>query len=158
MNDTLPINPNSSIPSSKRFPLKIIVLLIALIILGTLGTVFYPVIKHNIPLSLVNTNDNKFDINKPEIVTQDLNKLTTLTPEGRQAVQSGFERDWNQASTDLKKYDAYAGVYSSLYAGWNVTKDPSIKQVMKKVQEFMGSRPEWKQRYDLHVKAGAFLK
>ncbi len=87
----------------------------------------------------------------------DMENISTMTPEQRQAVQKGFERDWNQADNEIKKYNAYTSLYSSLYAGWNVTKDPAIKAEMKQIQEFLGSRPEWKQRYDLHVKAGAFL-
>ncbi|MDO8715906.1 MAG: hypothetical protein Q7J73_03750, partial [Dehalococcoidales bacterium] len=55
----------------------------------------------------------------------DINSISSITPEQREAIRKGFvERDWPNATTERKKYSAYAGLYSTFTAGWNVTKDP----------------------------------
>jgi hypothetical protein len=85
---------------------------------------------------------------------EDLKGIASLTPEQRQAVQNGFEKDWNAADTEMKKLGAYYKVYTSLWAGYNVTKDPAVRAEMKKIQEFMASQLEWRQEYKLLTTGG----
>lgn len=73
-------------------------------------------------------------------------------------MQAGFDRDWNAANTEPKKYGAYSNLYGSLWAAYNVSRDPAIRLEMKKIQEFLASRPEWSRYYQAALEDGkAFL-
>ena len=94
-----------------------------LLVLAILGILFFVnrqkiLQKVQSPAEVVLPN---YELNKPEVVGKRIQTLQALTPEARDTIVKGFEeRDWQKAvseNSDFRKFDAYYGVYGSLWSG-----------------------------------------
>jgi len=99
------------------------------------------------------------DVNRPEIVKQNLQELSALTIKGREAVDQSFDRDLEITATesgDIKKSSPYIGLYSSLRARYNVTKNPDILKQMRDIEQLI--QKEWPRIYKSLQEGGTFLR
>ncbi len=90
--------------------------------------------KASIPVKI---SQEQLDVNKPEILVNDLKKLTGFRAGGSDVLVKTFTDLWSKAKTDRQKWSAYSSVYSSLWAAYNSSGDPTLKAEMVKVKAFM---------------------
>ncbi len=89
-----------------------------------------------------------------QVLIKDINGLTALTPEQQKSLSASFEKNWNAADTENKKFGAYGILYSNLEALYNQTKNPALISEMEKIEESMAN--QWPQLYKRSADAGFF--
>ena len=156
-------NPGSS-PPKFMFPgLYYLILLASTAIFLLIFAFFLP---HNFTvfpkidksINLQKGNFAEYSEEKPEVVGYNLSQFISLSQEEKTIIESSFINQWENAKTSLQKFNTYLDLYSTLWAAYNQTHDPALRDEMDKIQNFMGSKPEWERYYQPTVDGGSFIK